>query len=65
MNINVDIGQMVQKQQEKKFIAKICAEHIECVDCPIKKDKEIKINLNKINLNDEKVFQVFSMGNTD
>ncbi len=36
----------------------------------IKKDKEIKINLNKINLNkinfnDEKVFQVFSMGNTD
>ena len=31
----------------------------------IEKDKEIKINLNKINLNDEKVFQVFSMGNTD
>ena len=31
----------------------------------IKKDKEIKINLNKINFNDEKVFQVFSMGNTD
>ena len=31
----------------------------------IKKDKEIKINLNKINLNDEKVFQAFSMGNTD
>lgn len=31
----------------------------------IKKDKEIKINLNKINLNDEKVFQVFLMGNTD
>ena len=31
----------------------------------IEKDKEIKINLNKINLNDEKAFQVFSMGNTD
>ena len=46
MNINVDIGQMVQMQQEKDFIAKICAEHIECVDCPIKKDKEIKIGNN-------------------
>ena len=46
MNINVDIGQMVQMQQEKEFIEKICAEHIECVDCPIKKDKEIKIGNN-------------------
>ena len=43
MQINLDMGQMIQEQSQ---ILQICAEHIECVDCPIKKDKEIKIGNN-------------------
>ena len=36
MNINIDIGQMMQMQQEQQMVMQICKEHDGCVDCPMK-----------------------------
>lgn len=44
MNINIDIGQMMQMQQEQAMIMQICKEHERCTNCPIKEKGSIQIN---------------------
>ena len=47
MNINIDIGQMMQMQQEQQMVMQICKEHYGCVGCPIKEKGYIQINQSK------------------
>ena len=44
MNINIDIGQMMQMQQEQAMIMQMCKEHEGCIDCPIKEKGNVQIN---------------------
>ena len=47
MNVNIDIGQMMQMQQEQQMVMQICKEHDGCVGCPIKEKGYIQINQSK------------------
>lgn len=44
MNINIDIGQMMQMQQEQAMIIQMCKEHEGCIGCPIKEKGNVQIN---------------------
>ena len=47
MNVNIDIGQMMQMQQEQQMVMQICKEHKGCVDCPMKEKGYIQTNISK------------------